>query len=275
MTRRVFPWIGLVAVMLAGLWATDVFAQGAGAAVESKRTFFQQWIVDGGWITWFLLIPMSIATMALAIEYCITVRRATIMPELVRTQVQNYFDEKQYREAIDYTAAEPSMFSYMIHSALVEAANGYGAMLRGMEEAMEERQNKLLRHVEWINVIGQIAPMVGLFGTIFGMIKAFGDMANPEKLAGASPVTLAAAGIRTAMVTTFWGLLIAIPALSVFSIFKHRIAAMMAETSLAAQETIGIFKPGASKAAAGAAPARPAPGGEAAARPAPAAPKAR
>ncbi len=86
---------------------------------------------------------------------------------------------------------------------------------------------RLLRRIEYLNVIGNVSPMIGLFGTVVGMIQAFariysaaGGMPEADKLAG---------DIAVALVTTFWGLLIAIPALSAFALFRNRIDTYAAE----------------------------------------------
>ncbi len=91
-------------------------------------------------------------------------------------------------------------------------------------ESLEEQSTGLLRKIEWLNLIGNVSPMVGLFGTVFGMIKLF----NAIVLAGGQPQPAQLAeGISVALVTTFWGLLIAIPALGIYGIFRNRIESLM------------------------------------------------
>jgi len=190
-----------------------------------------------GWIIWLI----SVATLALIITYLIQIRRANIMPALVQMQIQELFDQKQYREAIDLTSGEPSFLSYVVHAALADAAHGYPSMERAMEEAAEERTTKLLRSIEWLNLIGNIGPMLGLLGTVWGMIRAFlkileiGGMPDPGKLAG---------DIGIALVTTLLGLSVAIPALSVFAIMRNRIDALTSEAMVIGQQLIANFRPG-------------------------------
>jgi biopolymer transport protein ExbB len=94
--------------------------------------------------------------------------------------------------------------------------------------------------VEYLNVVGNISPMIGLFGTVYGMIVAFqrlvaaGGNPDPAELAG---------GISTALVTTFWGLVVAIPALAAYALIRNRIDAMTSEALVVAEELIGPFKP--------------------------------
>jgi len=190
-----------------------------------------------GWIIWLI----SVATLALIITYLIQIRRANILPPLVQMQIEELFEQKQYRDAIELTEDEPSFLSYVVHAALADAAHGYPAMERAMEEAAEARTTKLLRSIEWLNLIGNIGPMLGLLGTVWGMIQAFlkiveaGGMPDPSKLAGA---------IGIALVTTLLGLSVAIPALAVYAIMRNRIDALTSETMLVGQQLIANFRPG-------------------------------
>ena len=182
---------------------------------------------------------MSIATVAIIVEYFIAIRRANIMPEMVHGQIQELFEARQYREAIDLTEGQSDFMSYVIHAALTEAPHGYPAMERAMEEAAEERTTKLLRSIEWLNLIGNIGPMLGLFGTVWGMIGAFFTIVET----GAPDPAALAGDIGIALVTTLLGLAVAIPALSVYAIMRNRIDALTSEAIMTSQELISTFRP--------------------------------
>ena len=113
------------------------------------------------------------------------------------------------------------------HAGVSQLTAGRDSARAAIDEAVEERATKLFRKIEYLNVIGNVSPMIGLLGTVLGMIKAFsrifsaaGGMPDPGKLAG---------DIAMALVTTFWGILIAIPALTFFALFRNRIDAFAAE----------------------------------------------
>lgn len=198
-------------------------------------------IVTGGRTIGYIIWAISVVTVALIIRYMTMIRRGTIMPLLMHQQIQEMFESKEYRDAIDVTATDPSFLGYVVHAALAEAAHGYPAMERAMEEASEERTTKMLRGLEWLNLIGNIGPMLGLLGTVWGMINVFfkivakGGMPNPAELAG---------GIGVALVTTLLGLSVAIPALSAYAIFRNRIDALTSEAMVASQDLISNFRPG-------------------------------
>lgn len=88
--------------------------------------------------------------------------------------------------------------------------------------------------VDWLADIAAIAPLVGLLGTVLGMFQAFGGIAS-DVSAGAKPVVLAA-GVSKAIVTTIFGLVVAIPSLITYAIFRRRAARRIAELEEAADE---------------------------------------
>jgi biopolymer transport protein ExbB len=184
----------------------------------------------------------SLASTALIIEHCITIRRATVVPDLSVAQIKTMFDERRFREALEFCQNDPSFISAVIHAGLIEAANGYDAMENAMQDAASERAARLYRKIEWLNLLGNVTPMFGLWGTIWGMMVAFGEIegkggkANPADLAG---------GIMIALVSTFCGLIVAIPSLSAYSIFKTRVEQLSTEAALVAEEMLANFKPSA------------------------------
>ena len=240
-------WIQMVLAggMLLGIASLALAQSPAGQTV---RISYLDWFVQKGGVIGWLLIAIDVASWALIIEHFISIRRINILPETARAQIDQMVESKQYREVIEYTAAEPSMLSFVVHQSLTEAARGYAAMERAMEDATEERTTKLLRKIELLNVIGNVAPMMGLLGTVYGMIKAFsrivqaGEMPKPGALAQ---------DIGIALVTTFWGLVVAIPALAVYALMRNKIDALSGEVLVTAQGILSAFRPGAKKKPAG------------------------
>lgn len=206
-----------------------------------EMSYLRILVWPGGGTIGVILWLMSIVTAGIIIEHFITIRRINILPDHIRGRIDELLGVKRYRDVIDLTAAEPSFLSRVIHTALAEAGNGYPAMERAMEEAAAQRTDKLLRRIEWLNLIGNISPMLGLLGTVWGMINAFfvivqaGDMPNPAAFAGP---------IGIALVTTLLGLAIAIPALAVYSVMRNRIDALSGEATVACQKIISKFHQG-------------------------------
>jgi biopolymer transport protein ExbB len=116
---------------------------------------------------------------------------------------------------------------------------------KAMEDAAAEQSARLLRKIEYLSVIGSIATMLGLLGTVWGMILAFMEFerkANPQ-------ISELAPGVYKALVTTLQGLIVAIPANVAFAYFRNRIDELVAQTSLMAEHVFADYKRSAAGAA--------------------------
>ncbi len=219
-------------------------AQGneADGAPDTALPWVDHFVVKGGWITWFVLIPLSVATVALVVEHGSSIRRATILPPEACQRITAMLEEKRYAEAARFTGEDPSVLGYVLHNALLEAGRGFAAMERALADSIEDRSARLMRKIEYLNVIGNVSPMIGLFGTVYGMIRLFASI----RAAGAihEPAVIAD-DISISLVTTFWGLAVAIPALSAFAVFHNRIDVLTAECALTCEKVLAVFKPGA------------------------------
>ena len=243
--------IGGVTLALLLMTVSPALAQDSTEKVEMSwfQMFFWSSDVLGLIIIWFLLL-LSAINMGLIIKFLLDSRRSVIMPEDTSFQVETMLQEKRYREAIDFAEADPSYLGKVVRAGLNEASNGYSSMERAIEEEADAEATRMLRPVEILNVAGNVSPMLGLFGTVYGMIRAFqalvaaGGKPNPATLA---------AGISTALVTTFWGLVVAMPALTAYALIRNKIDALTAEGLLRSEELIRPFKPAGKKAAPGAA----------------------
>ncbi|MBE3070832.1 MAG: MotA/TolQ/ExbB proton channel family protein [Planctomycetes bacterium] len=238
--------LGAVALVALLSIAAPAWAAEEGARKVQKTLFGIFYVATFtdtmGFLDMVSIYACSIASIALIIEHAITIRRSVIVPELSVAQVKTMFDERRFREALEFCQSDPSFVSGVVHAGLIEAANGYDAMEAAMQDATGERTARLYRKIEWLNLLGNVAPMLGLLGTVWGMIVAFGELeakggkANPEDLAG---------GIMIALVSTFVGLVVAIPALAGYGIFRSRIEQMSMEAALVAEELLANFKPSA------------------------------
>jgi biopolymer transport protein ExbB len=193
----------------------------------------------GSVIIWFLLL-LSVVSLGLIGSLALSNQRKSILPQPAVDEVRRLLDAGEYRRVLDLTERDPSFFAQVLRAALGEASHGYGAVVRSLEQTSDELATQRLRRLEYLNVLGQVSPMIGLFGTVYGMILAFqaivaaGGNADPVLLAG---------GISTALTTTFWGLIVAIPALAGYGIIRNKIDELTAEATLTAQEMVNQFRP--------------------------------
>lgn len=206
--------------------------------------YFDFFVVKGGPIA-FGLIVLSIVAIALTIEHGLSIRRATIVPPECAAYAQELIDDQNYVEAVRFTAEDPSMLGYVINGSLLQASNGFVAMERALEEMLDERSARLFRKTEYLSIIGNVSPMIGLLGTVTGMIMLFAEIHAADAFPGARVV---ADRIAVALITTFWGLAVAIPSLAIHAVFRNRIDVLTAECALTAERLLATFKPGATSA---------------------------
>ncbi len=205
-------------------------------------SYFQMFFIAGdiiGQLIILLLVALSIASISLTIWFAWNARKPELIPDQAQSELQGLISAERYRDAIDTASRQPSYFGKLAHAALSAAPQGYPAMERALEEAADVEITRKLRPIEVLNVLGNVAPMIGLFGTVYGMIVAFQKLVE----AGGSPDPAAlAGGISTALVTTLWGLVVAIPAVSAYALIRNRIDALTAEGLVAVEELIAPFK---------------------------------
>ena len=185
-----------------------------------------------------VILGLSMAMVALIVEHLLTIRRKSLMPEGLADSVSAMVSTGRFAEADRLCRERPSFLGAVLAEGLAEAPLGYAAVEKSMEDASAEQAARLFRKIEYLSVIGTIAPMLGLLGTVWGMIVAFQEFAtklNP-------PVSELAPGIYQALVTTLMGLGVAVPALSAFAIFRNRIDELVAEASLRAEHAWAGFK---------------------------------
>lgn len=242
MTR--FFGAGAVAAMWFFAQASTLAAADGSAGTSSVQvSYFTRFIVGGGWITWFILLPLSVATVALLIVYGLTIRRGALLPEPVRQRMEELARARQYRALAEFVAAQSSMVGQVVRAGLTEAAQGQPNVQRALDEATELQSSRHLRRIEWLNLIGNISPMIGLFGTVTGMIQAFYELVEISAAGGVTNAAQLADAISLALVTTFWGLAIAIPALAAFAILRNRVDALAADCWLVADQLLeGVGK---------------------------------
>lgn len=224
-------------------------------ATNTPAKWFDFFVIKGGKIT-LVLIGLSIISIYLTIEHSLSIRRATIIPPAAASHIQKLLDDRKYLEAVKFSAEDPSMFGYVLNAGLTDASSGYVAMERAVQEALEDRAARLFRKIEYINVIGNVSPMIGLFGTVYGMILLFAGIHASGTI---PPPAKIAEDISIALVTTFWGLAVAIPSLSVFAIFRNRIDVLTADCALTVDRMLRVFRPGAQPAPSSMPAAPPAP----------------
>jgi biopolymer transport protein ExbB len=167
-------------------------------------------------------------------------KRQTVLPDELIKNIRRNIKKKQFQAAIDLATKDSSYVAKILVAAFLQAKFGFPSMMRSLEQTADELATARLRRIELLNVFGQVSPMIGLFGTVYGMILAFGAIVASG--GSADPVALAG-GIGTALTTTFWGLVVAIPALAGYAILRNKIDELTVEATITAEDILNNFRP--------------------------------
>jgi biopolymer transport protein ExbB len=255
--------IGLLALLLgAVIFVTTGYAQDVGAdqGTTQVRNYNVVTLIFSHMndvIFWVIAI-LSVTAVTLIIQGFIQNRAAVMLPEASHNQIRELIAQKQFKELIEFTEQDPSFVSRALNPALKRAPS-FSSMKEAMETAIGEQTAEQFRKIEYLNIIGNLGPLLGLMGTVYGMILAFLEMYRHQ--GQAKPADLAF-GISAALTHTFLGLFLAIPCLAAFGVLRTIVDRLTIRGALIAEEMLLMVKPAEAKpAAAGAiAGARPATG---------------
>ena len=212
-----FNILFLVAVVLVAAIAFPATALAQEEGGE-QGSFVESVLTQGGPIGWVIML-LSVATLALIIEFGVNVRADKLCPPELIDEVEALLEEDENQEALELCESEPNFVTRSLAAGLPRLGEGYAKVKEAMEGAAGVEAVKLQQKVSWMLFLSNVAPLLGLFGTVSGMITAFqkivelGAKVTPSDLAG---------GISAALVTTFLGLLVAIPAVTAYQYFRNK-----------------------------------------------------
>ena len=201
-----------------------------------KIDFFRL-LQDGGAVG-YIIICLSVALLALIVEHIMNIRRKVLMPDGLADEIHQLLLTGQIRQAEHQCQQQPSFLGYLLKAGLGALPLGFPAVEKALEDASAQQAARLFRKIEYLNVIGVVAPMLGLLGTVWGMILAFMEFeakANPQ-------VSELAPGIYGALVTTLQGLSVAIPSVAAYAYFRNRVDELVAQASLLAEHVFSAYR---------------------------------
>ena len=236
-TRSIATFVGgtLGMTLLASVASAQDGTQEEAAPQGLISIIFSGGIV--GAIMIVILLALSLTAAYLIFDHLMTIRRKDLMPEGLGDRVRQSLMTGDLKGAKEACGAQPSLLSFVLLHGISEMEFGWNAVEKSLEDALAEQSARLFRKIEYLSVIGNIAPMVGLLGTVIGMIFAFQQVAVTQGLASAPQL---AQGIYQALVTTVGGLIVAIPSIGAFAIFRNRVDQLVAEAAYMAQH---VFAP--------------------------------
>ena len=185
------------------------------------------------------IIGLSVVALAIIIENFASLKRDKLAPPEIIDEIQALFEEGQFQEAMELCENEPNYFTRVCGAGIAKIGHSFDTIQKSLEEMGDEESVKLHQKIGWLSLIANVAPMMGLLGTVMGMVKAFneiaasGGQANPADLAG---------GISEALLTTMFGLIVAIPVTASFAFVRNRMVRTIIELGAIVEDLFERFR---------------------------------
>jgi len=211
------------------------------AAPPSSDISYLDWAFRSlGWFYGLVFLGLSFLLLALFVMNMLTARRENVVPAALVEGFEQHLNAKQYQEAYDLAKADESFLGLVLSAGLAKVSSGYNEAIEAMQEVGEEENMRLEHRLSYLALIGSLSPMIGLLGTVSGMLNAFKEIANtavgtpdPQSLAG---------DISTALFTTFVGLALAIPALAAYNLLRNQVQRLVLEVGIVSEGLMSRFQ---------------------------------
>lgn len=200
---------------------------------------FLGWMFRASGIFGFLIMLVSFAMISIVTSLALQLRRDLYLPsgfiEIFEQQIQ----AKDYQGAYESAKASDSFIGHILAAGMGRLSRGYDEAVEQMQQVGQDETMAMDHKIGYLGLIGSIAPMLGLLGTVQGMVMSFQVLADPSSTPKPSEF---ADGIATALFTTLEGLVVAIPAIVFYSLFKNRLARFLMEAGFVADNLMRNFQ---------------------------------
>ncbi|MCB1097208.1 MAG: MotA/TolQ/ExbB proton channel family protein [Verrucomicrobiae bacterium] len=240
---RLSAWISLLFLQVLGVVAA-CGQDGAGQAPGSGQngpapvapTVDLLEVVRSGGVVMVILGVLSVIAVALIVFYALTIRKNTVASDYFMDSAEDLIRRQDYVGLLAVCQKRSESVAKIIQKTLEFATRNPTATFEEVKEVTEAEGSRqtsiLIQRVSYLADIGAIAPMIGLLGTVIGMIKEFNSISQGTNIVGAPQMKLAG-GVAEALVTTAGGLVIAVPALIFYALFRGRVNRLISELEAA------------------------------------------
>ena len=240
--RRSFPSLAMIAVL--SLPPALALAQGAAPPVTNAPEVQTQSLFDyitGGGVVGYVIILLSVAAVALVVDLLLRLKQERLFPEGLVKHAMDLAEQGRAGEILSMSKASDTMFGRIVGGGLERGRYGIEAVRQEVQQRGENEIRKLRNRVGHVAVIATAAPMLGLLGTVIGMVQSFSVLGTSKN--AARPDELAA-GISLALITTCQGLIVAIPLIFVHMYLRDRVTAVSQEAGHMAEKLLALLATG-------------------------------
>lgn len=227
------------------------------AKPEEKSRFY--WFLESSGAIGAVILLLSIYFVSTVSRLFLEMRQKVAAPPELVAELMDLLQKREFKEIYAIVKADKSFFSRLLVSGIAELPNGLAEARDAMERVGEAITVEMEKKISMLAVLGTLGPMIGLLGTLKGMIASFSVIALSDVQLKASQV---AGGISEALLLTFEGVALSVPAIYFFAVFRNRVSTISVTTMLQADEFLRHFAHAArskTPAAAAPPPAAPAP----------------
>ena len=186
------------------------------------------WMIEASGPFGAMIFVCSFVMVALIVMNLLELRRDNFLPASFLDAFEEHLSKRNYQAAYDTAKADESLVARVLVAGMAQLNSSYESAVEAMQTVGDE-ENQILEHrLSYLGLIGQLSPMLGLLGTVQGMIASFQVIATSATAPKPSEL---ADGIATALFTTLEGLCVSIPAIIFFLFIRNRIARLMFEVS--------------------------------------------
>lgn len=176
------------------------------AASEGGITLMKRYFIEGGWAFMSIILVCLILGLAFCIERIITLSLADVNADKLLKSIETALVAKDVEKAKSICKSTRGPIASIMYQGLTRTDEGIDIVEKTVSSYGSVQMGQLEKGLSWISLFIALAPMLGFFGTVIGMVQAFDDIAN----AGAISATIVASGIKVALLTTVFGLIVAI-----------------------------------------------------------------
>jgi biopolymer transport protein ExbB len=223
-----------VAFATASAWGQEPTAVATSEAPHQTKSTLMWFLESSGWIGAIILL-LSMYFVATVGKLFFEMKLDKELPADTLADAKNLVEQHDFKGAYDRLREDPSMFGRVASAGLAELNNGIDESRTVMEHVGEVETVEMERKISMLAVLGTLGPMIGLLGTLKGMIASFSVIALSDVQLKASEV---AGGISEALLLTFEGVALSVPAIYFYAVFRNRISSITATVLLESEDFV-------------------------------------
>jgi biopolymer transport protein ExbB len=230
----------LCCAVAAGIvFPAQAFAAPANAVSRSEP--FLSWMVRASGPIGVVILAMSFYLVAVVVWMFRVFRRPVVIPDGLVKELEEHLAARRFTLAFGILKDHPSFLARVLTAGVRKLPSGIAGARRSMEFAAEQATMEMEHRATYLATVGTLGPMIGLVGTVYGMIMSFRVIATE----GASPqATDLAAGISTSLFATLEGIALSVPAIAFYAFFRNRIARLSLDVALVSDSLLDQFAAG-------------------------------